>query len=96
MAFDDALVSVSPSDPHQDASPLLYPQPASDLVRSPLFASCTAVSVSSSIGTSVGILPVMAGGHVDVSGLAPGMYLFSTVDANGALPRIAVRCMVWR
>lgn len=97
VAFDDALVSVkSPSDPEQETSTLLHPQPASDLVRSPLFASCTAVSVSSSIGTSVGILPVMAGGHVDVSGLAPGMYLFSTVDANGALPRIAVRCMVWR
>ncbi|MFM7773457.1 MAG: hypothetical protein ACKO9V_01265, partial [Candidatus Kapaibacterium sp.] len=93
VAFDDALVSVkSPSDPEQEPSTRLYPQPASNLVRSPLLASCTTVRVTSSIGHEVCTLPVADGGYVDVSSLSPGIYVLTAADP---VPT-SLRCMVWR
>lgn len=93
LSTDQRLVSVeSVSENEFTGAPILAPQPASHFVRSELFKSCSEVTVISPIGGTMRVLPVLYGGTIDVSDLAPGMYMLSTCGAS----RSTVKCVVWR
>jgi photosystem II stability/assembly factor-like uncharacterized protein len=105
LATDKLLVSVdSDSDYDYDTrsdsqsgnpganTSLLVPQPASQFVRSEVFQTCSEVSVLSALGGTVRVLPVLAGGTIDVSSLPSGVYMLS---ACGNL-QPALKCVVWR